>query len=795
MKHFISTIILLFFVLSLQAQICVGDPGKVQWECWRNLYGADFSELSAIEFYPKTPDVTQTIYSLNAPLNYDNNFGARITGFIHVPVTDSVTFNITGNRRARFFLSTNDSPANLVLRAFTNEFTNELEHTKYPEQTSVKLLLQANQYYYFEMIYVDDSGGDHCRLFWKNSFISNTTWNGITAAYLNDVGCKADPCPPRGTACDDGNALTTDDLQDGHCNCIGKPNSSNTCVGTRDYIKRFRYDNIAGSTLNDLYAASGFPAVPSTSFTMPLLGTKSESQINNSGHLVHGFLTVPVSGNYKFNVTGDDMTILFLSNNDDPENKQSHQVLVTGWTNMTEHNKYVYQSTSNIYLQAGQFYYIEINHKEGTGSEHFGAFWQTPFTGPGVWKRIPSFYMYDYDCTLACIPQGTICDDGNPFTNSDQYNDNCECEGIPCSGPECDSPLANYVPFEKCNVTDQLANRASNNWLSCQISDNPNPDNERSHWIKYDLGERHQLISSHIWNYNVENETQNGFQSVLVDYSDDGVTWENMGLYNWPLASGESSYGGFIGPDLTGVFARYLLFTSMDDTTSCRGIGKVAFKAIFCPTAGTVCDDNNPLTINDMYNTECVCAGVNPLQNECDELNLNLGTQTLYTDVFSAIEKVTSTSVIDPESFVGFVGGESVILNPGFETMSNAVFIASIDSCESGSLTIPPPSALTQLRVQPTKMNEISGIQVRYIADSDLVEIQYYISKPGIVKLFIQEANFKKHILAEYEHLNKGIYKKIIRTKKLSQGVHQVSLIASEQVINEKIIVGQGERN
>ncbi|MBK6784276.1 MAG: hypothetical protein IPG79_11340 [Saprospiraceae bacterium] len=72
---------------------------------------------------------------------------------------------------------------------------------------------------------------------------------------------------------------------------------------------------------------------------------------------------------------------------------------------MTEHNKYVFQSTANVYLQAGQYYYIEINQKQGTGSSHFGLFWQTPFTPPNVWKRIPSYYFYDYNCDVACIPQ------------------------------------------------------------------------------------------------------------------------------------------------------------------------------------------------------------------------------------------------------------------------------------------------------------------------------------------------------------------------------------------------------
>jgi hypothetical protein len=97
---FISAFILIRF--SLYSQICVGEAGRAQWEVWRGLYADQMSELTALEFFPSRPDLTQTLYSLNAPINYDNNFGAKISGFIKVPVSDSVTFNITGNSKAEF---------------------------------------------------------------------------------------------------------------------------------------------------------------------------------------------------------------------------------------------------------------------------------------------------------------------------------------------------------------------------------------------------------------------------------------------------------------------------------------------------------------------------------------------------------------------------------------------------------------------------------------------------------------------------------------------------------------------
>ena len=581
-------------------------------------------------------------------------------------------------------------------------------------------------------------------------------------------------------------------MEDGHCNCVGKANTSNTCVGERKLVERYRYDNIPGSGLNDLYQSPNFPVIPNYSASLSTLDTKSTSTENNIGNLVQGYLTVPVSGLYKFNITGDANAIFFLSNDDNPENKQAHQILVTGYTGMTEHNKYIYQSTSNLNLQAGTFYYFEINHKEGTGSEHFGIFWQTPSTGSGVWKRIPSFYLYDYGCKIACIPQGTPCDDGNPFTNDDQYDDSCKCMGTPCAGPDCDSPLANYIPFEKCNVTDQLNNSPSNNWLSCTVSANPNPIKQPSHWIKYDLGERYQLINSHVWNYNVENETNKGFQSVSIDYSDDGLSWTSLGNYNWPLASGESNYGGFIGPDFTGIFARYVLITSNDGTATCRGIGKIAFKAIKCPQVGTICDDNDVTTVDDRYNNNCECRGLNLLVNGCENINLALGDSTLYSNVYSAVQDMTALSTIDNQSKVGFVAGQSILLDVGFETMPNAIFIASIDPCdpEAGQM-VTSDNATNALK--PRIADKTKVLEVIPVPGTDLVDIHFYLDKPTHVLLRLKDDKNIFYTIVNSDFINKGHYRKRIRTKRLNAGIHNLTFTTSSATLNEKVIAGNNE--
>ena len=783
-------ILLTFFIYIHQSngQICVGTPGSIQWEAWRGLFDDEFSELSALEFFPSRPDVTQTLYKSRSPLNYDNFYAARIRGFISVPVSDSVTFAVTGNERSQFFFSSDEDPSNVQLMASHPSGTGYEEYDKFPEQLSQTLFLEQGKFYYFEILHVDGSGGDRTHLWWKASFLSNSDWNIITSGYLSNIGCLNAACPDRGTPCDDGDAMTTNDEEDGHCNCTGHPITSNACIGDHMKLEKYRYDNISGSELNDLYEDPDYPAMPDHSEVMPLFGHKSQSSISNHGALVQGYLKVPVSGDYKFNITGDDQTILFISSDESPDNKQAHQALVSGYTSMTQHDKYIWQSTGDIYLESDKYYYIEINQKQGGGSGHFQAFWQTPYSTPGVWKRISSFYLFDYECDIACIAEGTPCDDGDPFTNNDEYDDNCDCVGTPCSGPDCDSPLANYVPYDKCAITDQLDNNANNNWLSCTVNDNPNPSRERSHWIHYDLGIRHELLTSQIWNYNVANETSKGFETVAIDYSEDGINWVTVDTFNWALASGESNYSGFEGPDFTGIFAQHILFTSLDDTLTCRGLGKVAFSAVKCPVAGTNCDDEDFSTVNDKYNDLCECIGQSLLENECEDQDLVLGDSLLYSDIHSAINSLTSVSQIDQSSYVGFVAGNSIELNVGFETNPNSNFVASIDTCSTTSFTDPledrteRTERTERTRNEKTENGAVKTLHLIHHDDPFIKTIVFNLEKSEQVKLQILDQNQKLlYQLIDHKYSNRGRYNKKITTKKMTSGHYIVQLITESK--------------
>ncbi len=792
MTKYIYIIVLLAMAHTLSGQYCVGDSAKITWKYWDDYYVSNFAEMEINENYPNQPYQTKTIYRLQTPTNYNDYFGSLMEGYIRVPQTTTVTFNITANAYGEFYLSTDDQVDNQVLLAYNLSATSQEEHDQDTTQTSVPVTLQGNTYYYFKFRQVEGTSGDYAAVWWKTDLVDPNEWNIITAAYLWDLGCLPTICPERGTPCDDNDATTTDDQEDGLCNCMGTPPAPNSCIGERSKIVSYRYDTITGSSLNDLYEAPNYPTMPTTAVNVDFIGIEQGNNYDEIGSLMQGYLTVPVTGNYKFNVTGDDNTILYISSDEDPANKQDNFCLVSGHTSFNEFDKYVWQSTGNVYLEKNNYYYFEVNHKEGGGNEFYAVQWQTPFTTPGIWKRTPLFYLYDYDCELACVQQGTPCDDGDIFTNNDMFDANCDCVGTPCSGPDCDNPLASYVPYEPCNVTELIDNNPENNWLSCTKDENPNPLRDSSHWIMYDFGQPYEIYTSHVWNYNVEGSEDLGFENVAIDISDDGVNWTEFGTYTWPLSMGESPYSGFAGPNFNAIQAQYILVTSLDMDMACRGIGKMTFAAVSCPSAGTVCDDQDPNTILDHIDNNCECRGVPLDANLCTEEYLILGDSLLSTNNFSAENYVSSISQIETGKQVSMIGGQYVELNPGFETEESTLFLAAIAECleiplESNQAAL--KAAIREKQKIQREKDQIAGLQVIPMKNGDYL-IKFYLDKAKHVNLSLYDhTNQLLSEIIDTDYRAQGVYSKRIRTKKLPEEIIQVRLVTEDNTETKSMTI------
>ncbi len=115
-------------------------------------------------------------------------------------------------------------------------------------------------------------------------------------------------------------------------------------------------------------------------------------------------------------------------------------------------------------------------------------------------------------------------------------------------------------------------------WTSCTTRDNPNQLRDQSHWILYNFGKQEALGKVKIWNTNDPASLENGIRSAYIDASNDGVEWQEIGQFDFPMAEGDPVYQGFDGPDLGGQEFQYVLITATDNHGGdCYGLSEVRF--------------------------------------------------------------------------------------------------------------------------------------------------------------------------------------------------------------------------
>jgi hypothetical protein len=103
------------------------------------------------------------------------------------------------------------------------------------------------------------------------------------------------------------------------------------------------------------------------------------------GDRIRGWLLPPTTGDYTFWIAGDNNCQLWFGSDATP-GKASMIAYLAGinTTNSREWTKYATQQSVTIPLTAGSKYYIEVLHKEGTGSDHVAVAWQ----GPGISQQV-----------------------------------------------------------------------------------------------------------------------------------------------------------------------------------------------------------------------------------------------------------------------------------------------------------------------------------------------------------------------------------------------------------------------
>ncbi len=138
---------------------------------------------------------------------------------------------------------------------------------------------------------------------------------------------------------------------------------------------------IEGNDVNDLLNDADYPAMADGSYlvTGELRGGVTGETY---GQRIRGYIVPPATGVYTFHIASDDDSRLFLSADTTPVDTDpvlANQIAqVAGAVSVDQWDAQSGQSSAPMSLTVGQYYYIEVLHKEGVGGDHLSVGWKKP---------------------------------------------------------------------------------------------------------------------------------------------------------------------------------------------------------------------------------------------------------------------------------------------------------------------------------------------------------------------------------------------------------------------------------
>jgi HYR domain/SdrD B-like domain/PA14 domain/Thrombospondin type 3 repeat len=151
--------------------------GSVLQELYFDIDGVTIADLRNSAKFPNAPDLVRFRSSIEAnTFDEFDNYGTRISGFILPPVSGEYVFYMAADDQGEFWLSTDESPANLVqiarepVWAERRDFVGEAGGggRGFPlANISAPINLTAGQAYYFEALMKEGILGDHLAVAWQ----------------------------------------------------------------------------------------------------------------------------------------------------------------------------------------------------------------------------------------------------------------------------------------------------------------------------------------------------------------------------------------------------------------------------------------------------------------------------------------------------------------------------------------------------------------------------------------------------------------------------------------------------
>lgn len=158
--------------------------------------------------------------------------------------------------------------------------------------------------------------------------------------------------------------------------------------------------------------------------------------------------------------------------------------------------------------------------------------------------------------------------------------------------------------------------------------------------------------------------------------------------------------------------------------------------------------------------------------------NLTINQDPIPTDIYQAVDEITSSGVVNPMTEVSFQAGNAIILENGFHAKLNSTFSAVIENCEEELNT----SVVTSrnfnrfrsdelaIKVQPNPFREVSTILINVPGHKEKVIAKVLDVNGRLIKTLVNNTFEKgwQDIELNRQNMEKGFYFIQVQTKSIS---------------------------
>jgi fibronectin type 3 domain-containing protein len=161
--------------------------GAILRQWWLDIPGSEVANLTDSQNYPYNPSGRQLITKLEGPVDWNNDYGTLLQGYLNPVTSGNYTFWVASDASSELYLSTDNNLYNIQLIGYVSGFTGSHEWYKYPSQESSPISLVAGQKYFIMAVHKASTGNDNIAVAWQGPGISQQVIDGI---YLSPYGLQ-----------------------------------------------------------------------------------------------------------------------------------------------------------------------------------------------------------------------------------------------------------------------------------------------------------------------------------------------------------------------------------------------------------------------------------------------------------------------------------------------------------------------------------------------------------------------------------------------------------------------------